>query len=234
MSLLLTAFEPFGPWESNSTTEVARRAAAQLDAAPVVLPVDLTQAPLRLRAAIDELAPSAVLLLGLHGRARAVRVERAALNIADFRIADNAGRTVRSAPLVPGAPDGLMTGVDVNALVDAMRHCGVPADVSNSAGTYLCNAVYYVALLALVGGATPALFLHLPPLPGAAARAQERLVAMRASGEAPPATDARLTGEDGGLDPGVGMLLDLQVHAVVLAARHLLAGAHPSSPRLPA
>lgn len=226
MTLLVTAFEPFGPWDHNSTVDVAARLVHELGAATLTLPVDLAAAPALLRSAIATTKPTAVLALGLHGRTRSVRVERAALNVADFSIADNAGQIVRSQPVVAGAPDGRLTSADVRSVVDAMRAAGVPADISNSAGTYLCNAVYYVALDALagLGGAAGALFLHLPPLPGASKAAARQLEAMRARGEGPPRVDPRLTGEAGGVDEDAGMLLDLQVRGAVVAARHLMNG----------
>lgn len=217
--LLVTAFEPFGAWDHNPTVDVAAGVVAEIpDARTVTLPVDLGAAPNLLRAHLRD--ASAVLLLGLHGRARAVRVERVAINVADFRIADNAGRTVRSAPLVPGAPEGLLTTVDVRAVVDGIRDLDVPADVSNSAGTYLCNAAYYVALHD--APARPCLFVHLPPLPGTAADAAERLQAMRDAGDVPAGPPSHLTGEDGGIDSNAGLALDAQVRAALLCARHLL------------
>jgi pyroglutamyl-peptidase len=228
VTLLVTAFEPFGPWARNTTAEVAQRLAAEI-AGPVsvrVLPVDLQTAPEVLRSALRSLQPSAVLLLGLHGRARAVRVERAALNVADFAVADNAGRTVRAQPVVPGAPQGRLCSLDVRDLVDRMRAQGVPADVSNSAGTYLCNAAYFVALDVLDGGA-PCVFLHLPPAPGDAATAAQRQADQRSRGEEPAPVDPRLTGEDGGVDPAAALLLDLQVRGARVAAEALLEASRP-------
>ena len=225
MTLLVTAFERFGPWERNSTVDVAERVAAELPSVTALtLPVDLGRAPALLRAAIAHTDPDAVLCLGLHGRARAIRVERAALNLADFSITDNAGRAARSEPVVAGSPDGRLTGVHVRGLVEAMRADGVPADVSNSAGTYLCNAVYFVALDALHGAtpAVPCVFLHLPPLPGAAKVAAQRFEEQRARGEGPPRVAPHLTGEQGGVDATAELSLDQQVRGALIAARALL------------
>lgn len=226
MTLLVTAFEPFGPWDHNSTVDVAEKLSYELGAATLTLPVDIVSAPQLLRSTIRAIGPTAVLALGLHGRTRSVRVERAALNVADFSLADNAGRVVHSQPVVEGAPDGRLTSANVREVVNTMRADGVPADVSNSAGTYLCNAIYFVALDALAedGCDAGALFLHLPPLPGAASKAALELKAMRARGEGPARVDPRLTGEAGGVDEGAGMLLDLQVRGACIAARHLLHG----------
>ncbi|MCO4772999.1 MAG: pyroglutamyl-peptidase I [Deltaproteobacteria bacterium] len=230
MTLLVTAFEPFGPWAHNHTVDIVAGMAERLDGGvSLTLPVDLEAAPRMLRNQIAVTRPSAVLCFGLHGRTTSIRVERAALNVADFRIADNAGRTVRSGPIVSGAPDGLLTSVDVRSVVEALRAEGVAADVSNSAGTYLCNAIYYVALHALREQSVPCLFLHVPPVPGAAAAAAERHRAMRAAGRLPQATASHLTGENGGVQADAAMALDLQVKAAVIAARLLDPSGHGES-----
>ena len=224
MTLLVTAFEKFGPWAHNHTVDIAEALAAELGADALTLPVDLLSAPSLLRARLASSPPSALLSLGLHGRAKAMRVERAALNVADFRIPDNAGRSA-SGPLIPGAPDGLLTSVDVRALVEEVRAADVPADVSNSAGTYLCNAIFYFGLTEVRRLGIPGLFVHVPPVPGAAVEAAERLAAMRAAGKLPAGPPRHLTGEDGGVDQDVGLPLDQQIRAVFVVARHLLRAA---------
>lgn len=212
MSLLVTAFEPFGDWERNTSADVGRAVAAELGVDLAILPVDLEIGPRRL---IEQLEPyTAVLSLGLHGRARALRIERVGLNLADFEVPDNAGRTVSAQRLEEG-PDALMTSVDVRGLVATIREAGVPADVSNSAGTYLCNAVYYTALRR-----RRALFVHVPPAPGdaaiaAAARAQRPRTRRDWFGEG-------LSGEMGGIDPTAELDLDAQIRGVLHAARALL------------
>ena len=212
MSLLVTAFEPFGDWERNTSALVGEAVADALAARLLVLPVDLATGPQIL---VDALSPhTAVLALGLHGRARALRVERVGLNLADFEVPDNAGRTVAGQALEPAGPDAVMTSVDVRALVQSLRDAGVPADVSNSAGTYLCNAVYYTALRR-----TRALFLHVPPAPGDAAIAAARRAARPSTRRDWHAEG--LSGEQGGIDPNAGLALDLQIRGAILAARSL-------------
>ncbi len=172
--IVLTAFEPFGAWETNSTISVVAEASRRLRergraVRSRVLPVDLDEAAPALQQALAGPGPSAVVCCGLSGRARSVHVERVALNVADFRIPDASGRRPRGEPVVPGAPEAILTAVPVHRVVERLRGEGIQAQVSNSAGTYLCNAVYFHALRATRPRGIPALFVHLPPLPEAAA-----------------------------------------------------------------
>ncbi len=205
--VLLCAFEPFGPWERNSTEEVTAGAAKALRADGLhverrTLPVALADALPLVASTLAELTPLAVVATGLAGKRTAVNVERVALNVADFRIPDNAGAQPRGVPLVPGAPEAWLIGFDPHALVAAVRDAGADVALSNSAGTFLCNAVYYEVLRRTRPAGIPAVFLHLPPLPGEAARA------------------ARL--DEGLADPAASMPLSEQITAVSVAARHLL------------
>ncbi len=210
--VVLTAFEPFGAWETNSTIDVVAAAARRLREAgrsvrTRVLPVDLEEAASALQQAVAGPPPAAVVSCGLSGRARVVHVERVALNVADFRIPDAAGRAPRGEAVIPGGPEAYLTQVPVHRVVAALDARGVPAEVSNSAGTYLCNAVYFHALHATRRAGIPTLFVHLPPLPGAAAAARLR---------DPSAADAEAS-----------MELGLQVDGVVAVAEALIAG-HPA------
>ena len=121
MSLLVTAFEPFGDWERNTSALVGEAVADALAARLLVLPVDLATGPQIL---VDALSPhTAVLALGLHGRARALRVERVGLNLADFEVPDNAGRTVAGQPLERFASRAGVLVVDVAPAICGERGC---------------------------------------------------------------------------------------------------------------
>jgi pyroglutamyl-peptidase len=103
-------------------------------------------------------------------------VERVAINIDDARIADNAGIRRIDEPVISGGPAAYFATVPIKAMVARMREHGVPAHVSQSAGTFLCNHVFYgachiAAAQAESGG--PAMrvgFVHVPFLPEQAAR----------------------------------------------------------------
>ena len=89
-------------------------------------------------------------------------------NVADFSIPDNSGVQARGVPLDPEGPDAWLIQPDPHELVERVAAVGSTAAVSNSAGTYLCNAVHYAQLSWTRPRRLPGVFLHLPPLPGMA------------------------------------------------------------------
>ena len=207
MKLALFAFEPFGPWEVNSTDAVTEAVAERLRGEGVevvrrVLPVVLRLAPTQLIELLETEQPDAVLATGLAGLRPDIDVERVAINVADFRIDDNEGHRASSVPLDPAGPDAWLAAVDVCALRDRIAATGARARVSNSAGTYLCNAIHYSLLSWSRPREIPGMFLHIPPLPDAVASAAIR------SPEA--------------VDPAAGMDFELQVAGVAEAGRFLL------------
>ena len=120
----------------------------------------------RLAALIAELAPRAVICLGLWPGEPMIRLERAALNVSDFEIADNEGALERG-PVTAGGALALASTLPIAAIRDALLAAGIPARLSSSAGNFLCNATLYHALAA-AARARPAPacgFIHLPYLP---------------------------------------------------------------------
>jgi len=168
-SLLLTGFEPFGDCETNPSWTVAERlhglAVGNLVVVSRRLPVDGTRAPAALTGLIGELEPAAAVMLGLAAGRFQVAVERVAVNVLDYRIADNTGVTHTDIPVVATGPDAYLTSLPARAIVSAWREAGLPGCLSDSAGTFLCNQVFYTARHALVQagrGTVPAGFIHLP------------------------------------------------------------------------
>ncbi len=175
MRILVTGFEPFG----GSSINPSAVAATALAAAPpkrtkvraVVLPVAGGTATERLLEAIDTAfgsdRPEAIVLLGESAMATAITVERLAANLRDYRIPDNRGLTVTDEPVVADGPAAYFATLPTRRLVQAIRAVGIPADLSMSAGTYLCNEVMYGLLHALAQRrrAIPAGFVHVPSLP---------------------------------------------------------------------
>ncbi len=94
-------------------------------------------------------------------------IERVAINVIDARIPDNDGSAPVDVPVVAGAPAAFLSGLPVKACLAAARGTGVPAEVSNTAGTYVCNATFY-ALMHLLAGTSGVLggFVHVPVEPG--------------------------------------------------------------------
>lgn len=171
MRLLLTGFEPFDESPVNPSEQVVRALSAQemdgVEIVPAFLPVDRQHAPLALVHAIESSHPEAVLCLGQATRRPVVSIERLAVNLLDFSIPDNAGAQAVDEPVVPGGPAAYFVTLPVRQMLEAVRQAGIPAELSLSAGSYLCNQVLYVLLHTLAARQMniPAGFMHLPALP---------------------------------------------------------------------
>ena len=166
--VLLTGFEPFGGAAVNPSWTAASLAAAEpprgVRAEAVVLPCVFGDSLTALRAAVLRTAPDLVLCVGQAGGRPDVTVERIAVNLDDASIADNAGRRPVDEPVVPGGPAAYFGGLPVKACVAAVRAAGLPASVSQTAGTFVCNHVFY-GLMHLIATELPDLrggFVHIP------------------------------------------------------------------------
>jgi pyroglutamyl-peptidase len=128
------------------------------------VPCEFRRAVEVVAAAIERHRPALVVCLGLAGGRTHVSVERVAINVDDARIADNRGAKPVDEPIAAGGPPAYFATLPVKAMVAAMRAAGVPAEVSNSAGTYVCNHLMYGVLhfLAASGRRARAGFIHLP------------------------------------------------------------------------
>jgi pyroglutamyl-peptidase len=173
-TLLLTGFEPFGGDAINPSAEVVQRLHGQpLEVAGVVwqvhgvvLPCTFEGSAAQLQAALAATRARAVLCTGLAAGRRAFGLERVAINLNDARIADNAGAQPLDAAVVPGGPTAYFATLPVRRIVQALRQAGLPAEVSYSAGTFVCNHVFYALMHALRRRPrVPGGFMHLPALP---------------------------------------------------------------------
>ena len=175
MKALVTGFEPFGGEPINPALEALRRLPPRLGAltlATRVLPTAFGRTLGALENAVLTTAPDIVLCLGLAGGRAALSLERVAINIDDARIPDNDGLQPIDLPVVAGGPAAYFATLPIKAATAALRQAGLPAVVSNSAGTFVCNHVFY-GLMHLAAMRQPGLrggFLHLPYLPSQAAR----------------------------------------------------------------
>ncbi|GIH99392.1 pyroglutamyl-peptidase I [Planobispora takensis] len=171
MRALLTGFEPFDGATVNPSWEAVRLVAqappVQLTVHAVQLPCVFGEATERLREAILEHEPEVVVCVGQAGGRHAVTVERVAINLDDARIPDNAGNQPIDQPIVPGGPSAYFATLPVKACVAAARKAGIPASVSHTAGTFVCNHVFY-GLMHLIATEFPELrggFVHVPYAP---------------------------------------------------------------------
>lgn len=171
--ILLTGFEPFGGQRLNPSWEVARALdGAVLGAARVQslqLPCAFEASLQVLRQALQTVQPDVVLALGQAEGRSDVSVERVALNVQDARIPDNSGAQPVDTPVVAGAPDAYFSTLPIKRLVQTLRHAGLPASVSQTAGTFVCNHVFYALQHTLAGRGVRSGFIHLPLLPEQAA-----------------------------------------------------------------
>ncbi|ATG00299.1 pyrrolidone-carboxylate peptidase [Lelliottia amnigena] len=172
--ILVTGFEPFGGETINPSWVVVKQLEGMIiddcrvvtRQLPCVFGVSLTV----LNAAIDELNPAVVIAVGQAGGRVDITVERVGINVDDARIPDNRGQQPIDVAIVPDGPAAWFSSLPIKAMVAAMREKGIPASVSQTAGTFVCNHVMYGVLhkigenAEMKGG-----FIHIPYLPEQAA-----------------------------------------------------------------
>lgn len=162
--VLITGFEPFGGHQVNASWEAVRLLADEFDTR--LLPCVFGAATDELRDAIDQIEPDVVLCTGLADDRTQVSIERVAINVDDARIPDNAGAQPVDRPIVSDGPAAYFATIPVKACFAGAQAAGVPVEVSNSAGTFVCNHVFY-GLLHHAATRRPGLrggFVHVPDL----------------------------------------------------------------------
>lgn len=174
MRVLLTGFEPFGGQGLNPSWEVAsalhRAVVAGAHVTAVQLPCVFAQALPALQQALAQHRPEIVLALGQAEGRCDLSVERVALNVMDARIPDNGGDQPIDVPVVAGGPAAYWSTLPIKSLVAGLKAAGFPASVSQTAGTYVCNQVFYALQHRLAGQGVHSGFMHLPLLPEQAAQ----------------------------------------------------------------
>jgi pyroglutamyl-peptidase len=173
--ILITGFEPYGGHGRNPSFEAMQALDGRIIAGAAIvgrgLPVSMARLRPALAALLDERAYGAIISLGLQPGACLIHLERSAVNLADFDIADNDGLDVRDTEVSPGGPAARPATLPLRAIERAMLAAGIPARLSPSAGTYLCNACLYCCLEAVEAHPVPCGFLHLPCMPEQVAEA---------------------------------------------------------------
>ncbi len=199
-TILITGFGPFPGVPDNPSEKLVKRA-AQLRLADNfsvqarVLPTEFGAAGKALRQAIAEVKPDIVICFGVAARSGQIRVERAAWNTVTTERKDAAGCTAQSAVVCDGGPDGYGATLPVEKIVEALNRRGLWSVGSDSAGDYLCNAVFYELMheIATSGAHVRGGFIHIPmPRAGKALSAggllDAAMIAVRmslAAGDAP-------------------------------------------------
>lgn len=168
--LLLTSFEPFAGEKVNPSLEAARQMSRVEFSGAVIhtaeLPVDRHQAVASALDLIHSGGPDIIIMLGEAGGRFRINPERIAINVDDFRIPDNAGNQPKDEPIVEGGPAAYFSTLPIRAIAERIVSAGVPAAISNTAGTYLCNRLFYSVMHAISTEGLPAIagFIHLPYL----------------------------------------------------------------------
>ncbi len=170
MKILVTAFDAFNKEPINPSLMMLEALADELFGHTIVkqvLPTVFGDSADLVLQRIAEVEPDAVLCLGQAGGRTAITLERVAINVNDASIADNAGKQPTDEPIVAGGPVAYFSTLPNKAMVSAMREADIPAQISNTAGTYVCNQVLYAVLHYLSENDLPAraTFMHVPYLP---------------------------------------------------------------------
>ena len=183
MKALVTGFDPFGGDAINPSFEAVRRLPARIATLEVVsaeLPTSFKRALPKLRALIKREQPDIVLCVGLAADRAAISIEKVAVNWDEARIADNDGAMPVDKPIVPRAPAAYFSTLPVAAIVDALTRAGLRAEMSMSAGTFVCNHVFYGLMHSVnrAAGTKRVLhagFVHVPALPDDSAACEATL-----------------------------------------------------------
>ena len=173
--ILLTAFDPFGDDKINSALETMKQLPVEHAGAVIIklqIPTVFGKASQCVIDAIEIDAiekeePDAVVLLGMAGGRTAITPERVAINLEDARIEDNEGNKPDEQAIAKEGPVAYFSSLPIQEMVAAMQESGIPAYISNSAGTFVCNHLMYSVLhyLSMNQRSIPAGFIHLPYLP---------------------------------------------------------------------
>ena len=172
---LVTGFDPFGAEAVNPSQQIAQTLDGRIIAGHrivgAVLPTEFGAALPALEKLLRKHRPALVLALGLAGGREGISLERVAVNLIDARIADNAGLQLVDVPVVENAPNAYFSTLPIKVMLQRLRDANIPATLSQTAGTFVCNQVFFGLLHGIRrrrgarGG-----FVHVPYLPEQAAR----------------------------------------------------------------
>lgn len=168
--MLVTGFEAYGGRGLNPAEQVVRALDGQeirgVRVTGATLPVAYAELGTRFQGLIAEQRPKAVICIGLWPGEPMIRIERVGLNVNDFEIPDNMG-AIESCVIEPEGPPARLSTLPVDEIRDRLLEAGLPARVSGTAGSFLCNALLYKALGVIEREApeVPCGFIHVPYLP---------------------------------------------------------------------
>ena len=184
MKVLITGFEPFGESSINPSQILVEGAPAAfpngIEIVKAILPVERVAGSEVLIDALLRHQPDAAICFGLAVGRPVISLERVAVNLMDYRIPDNAGETVQDQLIAPEGPAAYFSRLPLAAMHAALQANAIPAELSLTAGAYLCNQIFYTLMhhLATHQREIPAGFIHLPACPEQAAHFNKPLPTM--------------------------------------------------------
>ncbi|CEM61043.1 pyroglutamyl-peptidase I [Treponema phagedenis] len=170
MKILVTGFDPFGGERINPAIESVKKLPDTILGADIIkleIPTVIGKSLDKIKEAVKKESPDVVLSIGQAGGRSDITVERVGINIDDCRIKDNEGNQPIDTPVVKDGPAAYFVTIPIKAIVEKLRTKGIPASVSNSAGTFICNHVCYGVAHLAASSKKPMKsgFIHIPFLP---------------------------------------------------------------------
>lgn len=168
-TVLLTGFEPFEGEIINPSLEAVKALDGvavedcQIIAKP--LPTVFGESIAKLHTYIEEISPSIVICVGQAGGREGITVERVAINVDDARIPDNIGQQPIDRPIIENGPAAYFSTLPIKAVVENLHQAGIPSSVSQTAGTFVCNHVFYGLMNMIQNCSIKGGFVHIPYLP---------------------------------------------------------------------
>ncbi|MBF0920162.1 MAG: pyroglutamyl-peptidase I [Atopobium sp.] len=230
--ILVTGFEPFGGEKINPAWEAVKALPETIGDAQVIklhVPVEFGVGAQKVIDVLEAERPEIVLCVGQAGGRSKITPEFVGINWAHARIPDNAGKQPFSQRIIDGAPDAYFATLPVNAMVAAMKQAEIPAAVSYTAGTYVCNDVMYQVLHALATRfpETRGTFLHVPFATEQVTEKNAAAAEKSAEGEKNAAGEKGSAGEKGTADekfrPVPSMPLEMMTRGLQVALETALA-----------
>lgn len=170
MKFLVTGFDPFGGEKVNPSFESVKGINDEIEGVKIVkreIPTVFEKSIDKLYKIIEEEKPNYVICLGQAGGRFNIAVERVAININNARIPDNEGNQPMDTAIFEDGENAYFTNLPINAIVEEMKQNNIPASISYTAGTYVCNNLFY-GLMYLINKKYPNIkggFIHVPYLP---------------------------------------------------------------------
>ena len=146
MKILVTGFDPFGGEKINPALETIKLLPKDVLGANIItreIPTVIGKSLAAIQKAVEKENPDVVLSIGQAGGRADISVERIGINIDDYRLPDNEGNPPIDEPVIPGGPDAYFVTIPIKAIVEKIRAYNIPASISNTAGTFICNHVCY-------------------------------------------------------------------------------------------